>query len=724
MKKPLIIVESPTKARTIKKFLPARYVVKASVGHVRDLPKSTLGVDVDHDVTPKYLTIKGKGDVIKELKSAVKSASDVFLATDPDREGEAIAWHLAELLKLDNPKRIELHEITKDAALAALKEPHQIDMHRVNAQQARRILDRLVGYKISPLLWAKVRGGLSAGRVQSVAVRLIVDREREIGAFVPREYWTVTAHLSTDREPEIIFPADLVARHGEKYEITKKEEADAALAALSGAAFVVASVKRREVRRNAPAPFTTSTLQQEASRKLRLRVRRTMQIAQALYEGVDLGGDEGTQGLITYMRTDSTRISDTAREHAREFITGSYGEAFHGGRQHKVREGAQDAHEAIRPTSVFRTPDSVAHVLKRDELRLYTLIWERFVASQMAAAIMDQTTVDTVAAEYTFRATGSVMKFAGFTRVYEEGKDEDASAQNADASKTNGVVKGKSRVRLPELREQDALDAQKIEPKQHFTEPPPRFTEATLVKALEENGIGRPSTYSTIVDTIQARGYVIQEDRRFKPTDIGTAVNDLLAEHFKDIVDLKFTAGMEGSLDKVAEGHEDWVGILRNFYGPFASELEEAEKKLPRLEIKDEPTDEICHNCARPMVIKTGRFGRFISCTGYPECKTTKPIVKDTGAKCPKDGGMIVERRSKKGRTFYGCANYPNCDFVSWDRVIPEPCPVCASYVVAKTRRGGVVQLECSGNKEHDVSSLAKTEGGDEPTEDRELAEV
>jgi DNA topoisomerase-1 len=723
VKKPLIIVESPTKARTIKKFLPPRYVVKASVGHVRDLPKSTLGVDVEHDFAPKYLTIKGKGDVIKELKSAVKGASEVYLATDPDREGEAIAWHLAELLKLQDPKRIELHEITKDAALAAIKSPHHIDMDRVNAQQARRILDRLVGYKISPLLWAKVRGGLSAGRVQSVAVRLIVDREREINAFNPREYWTVTAQLATERDPAIVFPADLVAHRGEKLEITNQEQADGVMRALEGASFSVATVKRREVRRNAPAPFTTSTLQQEASRKLRLRVRRTMQLAQALYEGVDLGGADGTQGLITYMRTDSTRIADSARDSAREFVTATYGAEFHGGATYKVREGAQDAHEAIRPTSVFRTPDSVAHVLKRDELRLYTLIWERFVASQMAPAVLDQTTVDISAADYTFRATGSIVKFAGFTRVYEEGKDEDA--QNGEAAaKTNGAPKGKTRVRLPELHERDALDRRALEPKQHFTEPPPRYTEATLVKALEENGIGRPSTYSTIVDTIQARGYVTQEDRRFAPTEIGIAVNDLLAEHFKDIVDLKFTAGMEGDLDKVAEGNADWVGILRNFYGPFAHQLEDAEKKLPRLEIKDEPTDEICPNCQRPMVIKTGRFGKFISCTGYPECKTTKPIVKDTGAKCPKDGGMVVERRSKKGRTFYGCANYPKCDFVSWDRVIPQPCPVCGGHVVAKNRRGGVVHLQCAADKEHDVSSLAKAAGGDESSEDRELAEV
>jgi DNA topoisomerase-1 len=463
VKKPLIIVESPTKARTIKKFLPAKYTVKASVGHVRDLPKSTLGVDVEHDFAPKYLTIKGKGDLIKELKAAVKTASDVFLATDPDREGESIAWHLAELLKLENPKRIELHEITKEAAQEAIDHPHAIDMNRVNAQQARRVLDRLVGYKISPLLWAKVRSGLSAGRVQSVAVKLIVDREREILAFNKKEYWTITALLAKLHESAqgdsapIIFPADLISHNGEKIEIPDEARAKEILADLDGAAFAVSTVKKREVRRNAPAPFTTSTLQQEASRKLRLRVRRTMQIAQALYEGVDLGV-EGTQGLITYMRTDSTRISDSARMAARDFIHETYGENFYSGRQFKIKEGAQDAHEAIRPTSVHNTPQKLASVLKRDELRLYTLIWERFVASQMAAAIFDQTTVDVAARAYTFRATGSVLKFAGFTKVYEEGKDEDASAkQDAEAEATEAATatKGtkKPQIRLPELHE-------------------------------------------------------------------------------------------------------------------------------------------------------------------------------------------------------------------------------------------------------------------------------
>ncbi|HVN68113.1 MAG TPA: type I DNA topoisomerase [Candidatus Binatia bacterium] len=695
MKKPLIIVESPTKARTIKKFLPARYTVKASVGHVRDLPKSTLGVDVEHDFMPKYLTIKGKGDIIKELRSAVKSATDVYLATDPDREGEAIAWHLAELLKLPNPHRIELHEITKDAALAALRHPHVIDMDRVNAQQARRILDRLVGYKISPLLWSKVRSGLSAGRVQSVAVKLIVDREREIEAFVPREYWSITALLANaGAEAEAPgFSADLVSHRGEKIEIPNEARTKEILAALDGAEYRIASIKRRELRRNPPAPFTTSTMQQEASRRLKMRVRRVMQVAQALYEGIDLGGSEGTVGLITYMRTDSTRISDQARDSAREYILEAYGQEFHGGQRHRVREGAQDAHEAIRPTSVLRTPDRVAGVLKREELRLYTMIWERFVASQMAQALLDQTIVDVSAGEYGFRATGTIMRFPGFTRVYDEGKEEESNA--------------KGRVRLPELSDGERLDCRKIEPKQHFTEPPPRYTEAALVKALEDNGIGRPSTYSTIVETIQARGYVTQQERRFMPTFIGAAVNDLLVEHFPKILNLDFTAQMEGDLDKVAEGHENWVGLLRRFYSPFATELEAAEAKLPRLEIRDEPTDEICPTCGRPMVIKNGRFGKFISCSGYPECKTTKPIVKETGALCPKCGGPIVERRSKKGRVFYGCGTYPKCDFISWDAVIPERCPVCGSHVVSKVRRGGNQHLECAADRAHDVAALA-----------------
>jgi DNA topoisomerase-1 len=742
--KPLIIVESPTKARTIKKFLPPRFVVKASVGHVRDLPKSTLGVNVDDgSFTPKYLTIKGKGDIIKELKAAAKNASDVYLATDPDREGEAIAWHLAEILKLENPKRIELHEITKDAALAAIKDPHAIDMPRVNAQQARRILDRLVGYKISPLLWAKVRGGLSAGRVQSVAVRIIVDREREIQAFIPREYWSITAQLLSGDSP-IIFAAELNTVHGQKADVTNEAQALAIVDAVRDAPFRIAAIKQREQRRNPAAPFTTSTLQQEASRKLKFRVRKTMQLAQALYEGVDLGGADGTQGLITYMRTDSTRISDSAKDAAREYIDTAFGPDFYGGsRAHKLREGAQDAHEAIRPTFVHRSPDSLTGVLKRDELKLYALIWERFVASQMAAAIFDQTTVDIgvlpldtgrpTAADaytYTFRASGSVMKFAGFTAVYEEGQDdvapEKAAANGtalngaAGSAATNGKAP-KARPVLPKLTQNQVLVTKSVDPKQHFTEPPPRYSEASLVKALEENRIGRPSTYSAIVETIQARGYVEQIDRRFHPTDIGFSVNDLLAEHFKDIVDLAFTASMEEKLDVVADGGGDWIKVLADFYGPFAAELALAEEKLPKFEQRDEPTDEICQNCERPMVIKTGRFGKFISCTGYPECKTTRPILKDTGVKCPKDGGMVVERKSRKGRTFFGCANYPKCDFVSWDRVIPEPCPICGDYVTAKTKRGGVLTFICHTDKTHDMTAIG---GAGANVEDEDLEPV
>ena len=724
MARPLIIVESPTKARTIKKFLPGRYAVKASVGHVRDLPKSTLGVDVDHGFIPKYLTIKGKGEIIKELRSAVKSASEVYLATDPDREGESIAWHLAELLKLQEPKRIELHEITKDATTAALAHPHPINIPLVNAQQARRILDRLVGYKISPLLWAKLRGGLSAGRVQSVAVRLIVDREREIGAFVPKEYWSITAQLTPqggDLSSGHAFPAEFHSRDGEKIEIGSKDAADEIVDAVRPGAWRVANIRQREQRRNPAPPFTTSTLQQEASRRLRIRVRRVMQIAQMLYEGVDLGA-EGTVGLITYMRTDSTRIADSAREQAQAFIQGTYGREYVGPhRTHRLREGAQDAHEAIRPTSVERTPERMAAFLKRDELRLYTLIWERFVASGMAAAIYDQTTVDCEVSggghKYLFRSTGSVLKFPGFTAVYEEATDE---ATAAKAVQKNGKASGKPRVILPVLAADQRLSLQSVDPKQHFTEPPPRYTEATLVRALEENGVGRPSTYSTIVETIQARGYVEQMERRFHPTEIGFAVNDLLVEHFPDVVDVNFTAAMEKRLDRVEEADGDWEPtrkLLSEFYTKFKHELDEAEKKLPKLEIRDEPTDEICPNCGRPMVIKTGRFGRFISCTGYPECKTTRPILKDTGALCPKDGGKIVERKSRKGRIFYGCANYPACDFVSWDRVVPEPCPVCGAYVVAKTRRGGAVRFECSSDRSHDVSSLGQQNKAGETVE-------
>ena len=686
MKKPLIIVESPTKARTIKKFLPPRYAVSASVGHVRDLPKSSLGVDVEHDFAPKYLTIKGKGDVIKELKNAVKGASEVYLATDPDREGEAIAWVLAELLKLPNPMRIELHEITKEAALAALHHPHPIDMDRVNAQQARRILDRLVGYKLWPLLWAKVRGGLSAGRVQSVAVKLIVDRERAIAAFVPREYWRLTRLASRALRTAVRRGSGRLSRREAEIASQGRNRRDPRRIGGRG----VSACRGPQARSQAQCPGSVHHLDVAAGSLAQAQDSRPARHAGGpnLYEGIDLGGSEGTVGLITYMRTDSTRVIDKAREMARDYLVATYGEDFHGGRIHKLREGAQDAHEAIRPTSVFNTPQRVAGGSSATNCGSIRLIWERFVASQCRrpSSIKRRSTSRPATARSGRR--GRRCASPASSRVYEEG---------GDARRDDEASQPASRVVLPELRDADPLDCRKIEPKQHFTEPPPRFTEAALVKALEENGVGRPSTYSTIVETIQARGYVTQQERRFVPTEIGAAVNDLLVEHFPKIVNLDFTASMEGNLDKVAVGNEDWVALLRGFYGPFADELESAQQKLPRLELRDEPTDEICPNCGRPMVIKTGRFGKFISCTGYPECKTTKPIVKDTGAKCPKDGGAILERRSRKGRTFYGCANYPQCDFVSWDRVVAEPCPVCGSYVTAKTRRGGEVQFRMRG---------------------------
>jgi DNA topoisomerase-1 len=565
-------------------------------------------------------------------------------------------------------------------------------------------------------------------------VRLIVDREREIRAFGPREYWSITAQLAqlasgADAPVPMVFPAELQQIDGVKAEITNGEQAGEIMAALQGAAFRVDSVKTRETRRNAAAPFTTSTLQQEASRKLKFRVRKTMQLAQALYEGVDLGRSEGTQGLITYMRTDSTRIADSARDAARDYITARFGAEFHGGgRQFKLKEGAQDAHEAIRPTSVLHTPESLSKILKRDELRLYQLIWERFVASQMAPAVFDQTTVDIAAAQrFTFRATGSVLKFAGFTAVYEEGTDDAAQPDPSTSSGQAATAKGaKPRAILPKLSENEDLDPKSIDPKQHFTEPPPRFTEASLVRTLEENGIGRPSTYSAIVETIQARGYVEQLERRFHPTDIGEQVNELLEKHFPDIVDPKFTALMEGQLDTLADTGGDWdatAKVLGSFYADFEKELAEAERVLPKFEQRDEPTDEVCVNCGKPMVIKTGRFGKFMSCTGYPECKTTKPILKDTGVKCPKDGGMIAERKSRKGRTFYGCANYPACDFVSWDPVAPQPCAVCGDYVIEKRKRGGGVTYVCHTDRTH-ATGLGAHPDSDEADADAELEPV
>jgi DNA topoisomerase-1 len=716
----LIIVESPAKARTLKKYLGSRYQVLASVGHVRDLPKSRLGVDVDNGFTPTYVTIKGKGDVIKELRAAVKKATTVYLAPDPDREGEAIAWHLKELLKLEHPKRIELHEITKQAAQEALKHPSEINMDRVNAQQARRILDRLVGFKISPLLWRKVRGGLSAGRVQSVAVKLIVDREREIEDFLKtkkRKYWTVHARLwpQGHHDADHTFVADLVSVDGRRSGLsdedaaivgqktayaTTEEESRQLVERMKKSPFAVTSVKRAERKDNPRSPFTTSTLQQEASKKFKMRVSKAMQIAQGLYEGVDIG-EEGTVGLITYMRTDSARLSPTAQEMAKNYIFERFGDDYWVGKQYKVAEAAQDAHEAIRPTDVNRTPDKLKPYLEAPQLKIYRLIWERFVASQMAPAIYDQTTVEIEAAGCALRATGSVMKFPGYTAVYEESLDEDADEEAQ-------IRKG-----LPPVDEGQRLDARAVESEEHETQPPPRFTEASLVKALEERGIGRPSTYASIVGTIQARGYVTLDQRRFKPTEDGYTVNDLLAKYFEQIVNDGFTASMERKLDRVEEAHDDWVVPLREFWDTFVQQLDYAEKTIPKMEFEDVPTGEACPNCGKPLIFKNGRNGKFIACSGYPECKTTKNIIIDAGVVCPDDAGMIVEKRGRmRGKIFYGCNNWPKCNFVAWyPPIVGSKCKQCGAFLIRKSGKKGD-KIACSKNAVHDHGYQDQEPGG------------
>lgn len=674
----LIIVESPAKAKTIKKFLTSGYEVKASMGHVRDLPKSQLGVDVEKDFSPKYIVIKGKTKLIKELKTAVKDSKQVYLATDPDREGEAIAWHLSELLGLDEKaKRIELREITKNALKDALTHAKDLNIDKVNAQQARRVLDRLVGYKLSPLLWKKVRSGLSAGRVQSVAVKLICDREKEIQAFVPEEYWSLTAHLLKE---SFSFPAALSKIGDEKAKVSNEEEMQAILRELEGKSFSVLSVTQKEQKRNPPPPFITSTLQQDASRKLGFKVSRTMSVAQQLYEGLDIG-EEGTAGLISYMRTDSTRISEGAQAEAKEFILEKFSEAYWSGKQYKVKDTAQDAHEAIRPTTASRTPESVKPYLNKDQFKLYKLIWERFLASQMSPAVFDNKSVDVKAERFTFHATGSTLKFQGFLAVYEETKEEE-----------------EEKVNLPELKEGEPLGLEKLEPKQHFTQPPPRYTEASLVKTLEENGIGRPSTYAPIIETILYRRYVTLENKHFTPTELGFLVTDILQSHFSAILNVDFTAEMENKLDAVEEGKLDWIKILSEFYPSFEGALQDASEHLERVKIEPEATNEICPNCGKPMVIKEGRFGRFIACSGYPECKTTKAMTKGTGVSCPNEGcdGEIMELRTKKGKPFFGCSKFPNCDFKTWNRPTTEKCPKCESMMVIRKVKNGHSFLICS----------------------------
>lgn len=682
MAKTLVVVESPAKAKTIARFLGRNYTVKASMGHVRDLPKSQFGVDVENDFSPKYITIRGKGDVLKELRSAAKKAKKVFLATDPDREGEAIAWHLQHVLGISAEEdcRIEFNEITEPAIKKAIKKPRKLHFDLVEAQQARRILDRLVGYNLSPLLWRKVRKGLSAGRVQSVAVRLICDREEEITEFIPEEYWTVEARLKTSGDTEIT--AKLLAKDCEKLTISDKSGADRVLADLAQAEFTVAELHKKEKRRNPAPPFTTSSLQQEAYRKLGFAARKTMLIAQQLYEGLDLG-EKGTVGLVTYIRTDATRISEIAAAEAKELITANYGPEFYPAepRQYQTKGRSQGAHEAIRPTYVGLQPDQVKEYLSRDQLRLYRLIWERFVASQMSSAVLDTTRVDIKAGSYTFRVNGSVVKFPGFMKVYID--SESAETVSPD----HGL--------LPELRTGEVLSVDQILPQQHFTQPPPRYTDASLIKTLEEEGIGRPSTYAPIVETIQKRGYVVKEEKQFFPTELGNLVIDMLKTYFPEVIDLEFTASLEDQLDHIEDGSVDWVELLRDFYRPFADTLEKADEAIPKVKLEDPVSEEICPECGANLVIKLGRFGKFLACPKFPDCRYTKPLLEATGVHCPHCGGEMVLRRSKKGRKFYGCSNYPDCDFVTWDQPTDERCPTCGEMLVKKASRAGTV-LKCS----------------------------
>ncbi len=709
----LVIVESPAKARTIGKYLGSGYTVKASMGHIRDLPKSTLGVNVEADFTPTYLVPRDKLKLVKELKESVQSAREIYLATDPDREGEAIAWHIvAATDAVTKPvHRVVFHEITPEAISEAISNPRDIDANLVDAQQARRVLDRLVGYGVSPLLWKKVKRGLSAGRVQTAALRIVSEREREILAFVTTEYWSLDADLAKQvgREPKPSerFRAALHRVGTEKPTLRTADETAEIQRRLDGAVYRVASVTTKEAQRRPSAPFTTSTLQQEASRKLGYQVRRTMQIAQELYEGVD-AGPEGTQGLITYMRTDSTNVAAVAQQAAREVIAQRFG-AEHLPERPPVyarkAKGAQEAHEAIRPTSPARTPESVKPFLTSQQFRVYQLVWQRFIASQMRPALLDQTGVDVAAGQpgeisdlehppFTFRATGSVVRFPGFMAVYSAGRD--------DGDEADELEKGA----LPALQRGEDLDLVRLVPEQHFTQPPPRYSEAALVRALEEAGIGRPSTYAPTIATLLARNYVAVEEKRLVPTELGLVVNDLLVEHFPQIFDVGFTSQMEEELDEIASGDRAWVPTMREFYGPFTETLSQAERTMERVRLKDEPSGELCEKCGRPMVIKLGRYGKFLACSGFPECRNARPLLTRVGVTCPTcREGEIVERRSKKGRAFFGCDRYPACDFVSWNRPVATVCPKCGSPYMVETGRKGQVRCPSCGHQE---STLAR----------------
>ena len=666
----LVIVESPAKVKTIKKFLGSNYVVTASNGHVRDLPKSQLGIDVEHDFEPKYITIRGKGDILANLRKEVKKADKVFLATDPDREGEAIAWHLSKALKLDDKKmfRISFNEITKSAVKASIKEAREIDMDLVDAQQARRALDRIVGYRISPLLWAKVKRGLSAGRVQSVALRIIADREEEIDAFIPEEYWTLDAKLAVKGERKHL-QAKFYGKEKEKITIRSKEELDRIVKEVEGETFRVADVKKGERSQKPPVPFTTSTLQQEASKVLNFATQKTMRIAQQLYEGIDLKGN-GTVGLITYLRTDSTRVSEEADENTRKYVSEVYGEAFVTEGQKKKEDGKkiQDAHEAIRPTDVTRTPTSVKESLSRDQFRLYQLIWKRFVASRMAPAKFETTSVKIAAGEYRFQVSASRVAFEGFREVYVE----------------SGEEKAENNVLLKSLDVSSELTKKQLDAKQHFTQPPAHYTEAALVKALEELGIGRPSTYAPTISTIIARRYVAKENKNLYLTELGDVVNHIMKQSFPSIVDVNFTAYMEGLLDMVAEGKVEWKSVISNFYPDLDAAVQQAEKELESVKIEDEVTDVVCEECGRNMVIKYGPHGKFLACPGFPECRNTKPYLEKIGVACPLCGKEIVVRKTKKGRRYYGCEDNPECEFMSWQKPYSEKCPKCGSYMTEK----------------------------------------
>ncbi len=678
----LVIVESPAKVKTIKKFLGSRYSVAASNGHVRDLPKSQLGIDIENDFEPKYITIRGKGDILANLRKEAKKADKVYLATDPDREGEAISWHLAAALKLDDKKmnRITFNEITKKAVKSSLKTPREIDMNLVDAQQARRVLDRMVGYRISPVLWAKVKRGLSAGRVQSVALRLVADREAEIDAFIPEEYWTLDVILKVKGEKRPL-TARFYGTDKQKKAIASQEELDKIIKAIDKEDYKITDIKKGERIRRAPFPFTTSTLQQEAAKALNFGTQKTMRIAQQLYEGLDLG-KEGTSGLLTYIRTDSVRVSDTARDETRAYIQDRFGLPFVSkvSARPPAKGKIQDAHEAIRPTSISREPDQIKQYLSNEQYKLYKLIWSRFLASQMSPAIFDTTSIDIRAGDYLFRAVGSILKFPGYLKVYTESRD--------DGEKDEDKL-------LPEVKEGEVVEARSLTEKQHFTQPPPRYTDATLVKTLEEKGIGRPSTYAPIVETVIKRGYIVRENKQLYPTELGVIVVDLLKKHFKDIIDVTFTAGMEEKLDSIEEGDLDWVKVLDSFYDPFMGTLEKAEDEIGQVQVADEVTEEVCELCGRNLVIKMGRFGKFLACPGFPDCRNTKPLLEPTGVLCPRCEGEIVIRRSKKGRKFYGCSRYPDCDFVTWDRPSKTRCPECGDLMVEKKSAGKNQSLKC-----------------------------